>query len=81
MTGLVEGVSAVSQHLVRNDFDRSSGILQGWWSYEVCFMSHINQFHAEQNRLVESHSLGLSLASSSQLCIASICLSSLQLSA
>ena len=32
--------------------------MQGWWSYEVCCLSHINQFHAEKNHLQAAHSLG-----------------------
>lgn len=43
----------------RGNAHSSVSLLQGWWSYEVCYMSHINQFHAEQNRLKEAHSLGV----------------------
>ncbi|KAL0022201.1 hypothetical protein WJX77_005622 [Trebouxia sp. C0004] len=34
-------------------------ITKGWWSYEVCCLSHINQFHAENNHLQAAHSLGM----------------------
>lgn len=35
-------------------------LMQGWWSYEVCCLSHINQFHAEKDQLQSAHSLGQS---------------------
>ncbi|KAL3131191.1 hypothetical protein ABBQ38_000492 [Trebouxia sp. C0009 RCD-2024] len=31
----------------------------GWWSYEVCCLSHINQYHTEKNQLQAAHSLGV----------------------
>ena len=34
------------------------GFVQGWWIYEVCCLSHINQYHAEKKQLQAAHSLG-----------------------
>jgi len=39
-------------------FETTCAHVQGWWSYEVCCLSHINQFHAEHNHLQAAHSLG-----------------------
>lgn len=40
--------------------------MQGWWSYEVCCLSHINQFHAEKDQLQAAHSLGQSAWTTTQ---------------
>ena len=46
------GISAMTM------FETTYAHAQGWWSYEVCCLSHINQFHAENNHLQAAHSLG-----------------------